>query len=171
MVGLESCLGDADRLAMEQAYGDLGLGWGRSSVPTCWGGEFVCGDAASLGSLLAGCDEAYARMCDLGVVSERGDEFLLYASANRSGFPAAHANAYVRRVWTGRYFTPCRHESYAVLHLPAEKNYAFPKAWKALERGDLVDAEVFAGWCGLRPSRRPLDLVWGLTRAMQKAGF
>lgn len=148
---------------------NLGLTGIRLYSLTCWGGEFVCGDAGSLGLLLDGCKDTYARMRKQGVSSKRGDEFLLYASANRAGFPAFSANAYVRRVWTGRYFTPCRHESYAVLHFPAEKNYAFPKAWKRLERGELVDTETFVGWCGLRPSKRPLDLAWAMVRVAQKA--
>lgn len=170
MVGLESHLADKDRVAMEQAYSKLGLGWERVSFPTCWGGEFVCGDARGLEALIDGCDKVYARMCELGVSSERGDEFLLYASANRVGFPVYCANAYVRRVWTGRYFTPCRHESYVVLHLPAEKNFAFPRAWKSLEQGTLPSTEKFSSWCGLHPSKRPLDLAWATARVLQKAG-
>lgn len=155
---------------MESTYRKLGLDWKRVPVPTCWGGEFVCGDSEELGTLLNGCDEVYVRMKEMGISSERGDEFLLYAAANRVGLPVYPANAYVRRVWTGRYFTPCRHESYAVLHLPAEKNYAFPRAWKALEQGSLISTKRFTRWCGLRPSRRPLDLAWAATRVLQKAG-
>ncbi len=170
MIELESRLSDNDRIAMERTYNMLNLEWRIAPYPRCWGGEFVCGDTSSLRLLLEGCDVVYARMNDLGVFSERGDEFLLYVSANRVGFPAVPANGYVHRIWTGRYYTPSRHESYAVLHLPQEKNYAFPRAWRALEQGRLVDTNTFKRWCGLRPSKRPFDPVWGLSRVAQKVG-
>lgn len=100
-------------------------------------------------------------MEQFGVYSDRGDEFLLFAAGAAGLLPAfRRLNPYIARIWTGRYFTPCEWESKTVLHLPSEKGYAFPLAFKKIAGGSDLFENSFERLCGLRPSRRPLDIRW-----------
>lgn len=136
------------------------LGFEVSSA-TCWGGEVICGSSAELGSLLDFCESVQRRMEQFGVYSDRGDEFLLFAAGAAGLLPAVRRlNPYIARIWTGRYFTPCEWESKTVLHLPSEKGYAFPLAFKKIAGGSDLFENSFERLCGLRPSRRPLDIRW-----------
>lgn len=106
------------------------LGFEASSA-MCWGGEVICGSSSELGSLLDCCESVQRRMEQFGVYSDRGDEFLLFAAGAAGLLPAfRRLNPYIARIWTGRYFTPCEWGSKTVLHLPSEKGYAFPLAFK-----------------------------------------
>lgn len=135
----------------------------------CWGGEIIAGESSDLAVFSRNLTNTYRKTLEKGVFSRKGDEFLVFASQVEE--PAIYpANAYAQRIWTGRHFTPCRHEELALLHLPGEKDHAFEKAYKALEGGGALPCgRTFLKWCGLTPSRRPFSLSWFFERGLSKA--
>lgn len=145
----------------------LGL---EASFATCWGGECICGPSDGLRALLESCGDVQWRMEDCGEYSDRGDEFLLFASGIAGSLPSVRRlNPYIARIWTGRYFTPCEWASKAVLHLPGEKAYAFPIAFKRIVARRGLAEGGFERLCGLRPGKRPLDIRWLVHGAADKA--
>lgn len=169
MVDVHCSLSHENRLMMERDFEDLAYG-PAPAASACWGGEFVCGDSGSIGRLLGHARDAFGRMESRGIWSERGDEFLYFCSGALEPALIRPANAYVARMWTGRHWDVRRHEGLSVLHLPAEKSNAFPRALARLRRGELVSSDVFRRWCGLLPSKRPFDPAWAARRVCQKIG-
>lgn len=113
-------------------------------------------------------DKAFQRMETSIVWSERGDGFLYLCARMLEPSLIRPANAYVARMRTGCYWSIRRHEGLSVLHLPAEKTNAFPRALASLQKGQRL---VLGAWYGLKPSRRPSDPAWVARRTLQKAGF
>lgn len=166
MIDLHAGLESGDRQGMTQDANRL-FGGGFEGA-ACWGGELIAGRTADLAAFLENLGRTYRMTLEKEVFSPRGDEFLVFASQNEE--PAIRpANAYGCRLWTGRYFTPARHEGYALLHLPAEKDHAFEKAYKRLEgSGALPDNRAFLKWSGLAPSKRPFSPIWVAERCWSK---
>lgn len=165
MIDLHSSLESDDRQGMMRDANRL-FGGGFEGA-ACWGGEVIAGRTADLAGFLGNLNATYRLTLEKEIFSPRGDEFLVYASQN-NGPAIRPANAYGRRLWTGRYFTPARHEGLALLHLPAEKDHAFEKAYRKLERGSLPANLTFLKWSGLAASKRPLSLVWVAERCWSK---
>lgn len=168
MIDLHSTMNDADRKKMNADLEFLAIEIPPQLIPF-YGGELLCGGKESLQSFLAGCSSVQKRMISCGHVSERGDEFLYYACLAENSAPEiTSANAYAARCWTGRYYSVPRWEDLAVLHLPAEKVYSFPRAYKRLVKFGSVDPAWFERSCGLRLSRRPVSPFWLLKRSLDK---
>lgn len=169
MIDLHSTMHDSDRMKMNADLECLAIEAPSELIPF-YGGELLCGGKTSLQSFLAACSNIQKRMISLGHVSERGDEFLYYACLAENSVPEiTSANAYAARCWTGRYYSVPRWEDLAVLHLPAEKVYSFPRAYKQLVKSGSVDSTWFEQSCGLRLSRRPISPLWLLKRSFDKA--
>ena len=163
---LDATASSSDRVAMDKTINTLGFPVGSR---TFWGGEAILGSRASLRKLLESCNAVFSLMEECQVYSSRGDEFLLYAEdllRRGAGFSKKRINPYIGRIWTGRYYTPCRWENLSILHLPAAKVYAFPRAYQQLRRTGEVKANSFIRMSGLRPSRRPFDPKWALRRSL-----
>lgn len=168
MIDLHSALNDVDRIKMDADLEYLNIERPSELIPF-YGGELLCGGKASLKSLLTCCSGVQEKMISRGYASERGDEFLYYACLAENSAPhITPANAYAARCWTGRYYSVPRWEDLAVLHLPAEKAYSFPRAYKRLVKLGCVDLTWFERSCGLRPSRRPISPLWALKRSLDK---
>lgn len=166
LLDLDSSVESSDRQAMVCDARRLGL---DARLARCWGGELIAGSADALRSLVDRLHAVYEQTLSEGVFSRRGDEFLLFCALADPSVRMLPANAYVQRVWTGRHFTPIRHEDYCALHLPAEKNHAFAKAYVHLSRHGRVPLnERFLLWCGLKPSRRPFSPLWVCERCASK---
>lgn len=165
---LHASLSEPDRALMRQEYAELT--GGDATHARFFGGELVLGDSAGLGFLLNGCRDVMERMERTGIFSKRGDEFLYFAADALGLLPAVtDANPYIARCWTGRYYSAPRWEDRAILHLPSEKVYAFPKAFRALAKTGGIDGGRFLRWCGLRSSKRRLDPAWICARLLERA--
>lgn len=166
MVDLHSSVDSKDRQSM---MADANALYGHSfGSAVCWGGEVIAGKVSELAEFLRHVSETYRMTLEKKIFSSRGDEFLIFASQG-IGTRICPANAYACRLWTGRYFTPYRHEELTLLHLPAEKDHAFDKAFKKLKgREALPSNGAFVKWCGLAPSKRPFSLVWVVERGWSK---
>lgn len=128
----------------------------EASFATCWGGECICGSSDGLRALLESCGDVQRRMEDCGEYSDRGDEFpALCVRCREVAALCPQVEPLHRRIWTGRYFTPCEWASKAVLHLPGEKAYAFPIAFKRIVARRGLAEGGFERLCGLRPGKRP----------------
>ena len=165
---LHARLSDSDFLKMRKDFSALNIKEG-SSQQVFFGGEILCGKNASLKRLLDACAVIQQCMIERKHVSDRGDEFLLY-SAGVAGLlpPVSSANPYIARCWTGRYYSVPHWENYAILHLPAEKVYSFPRAFEKLARSGSIESSWFEKSCGLRVSRRPISPRWAVKRICDK---
>ena len=170
MIDLHASLADENRQKMDSDLSELGLKVSRETTPF-YGGELICGRLRALQSLLDGCLRVHEMMVSNGYVSDRGDEFLIYACASMGCLPSViPANPYVARCWTGRYYSVPRWEGLAVLHLPSEKVYSFPWAYKRLAKVGEIDPAAFEKTAGLRHSRHPFSLPWMAKRLVDKFG-
>lgn len=168
MYDLHARLSDSDFLRMREDFSALNIKK-VSSQETFFGGEILCGKSDSLGRLLDGCAAIQQRMIERKYVSNRGDEFLLYSAGVAGLLPSVwSANPYIARCWTGRYYSVPRWEECAILHLPAEKVYSFPRAFKKLACSGSIEASWFEKSCGLRASRRPVSPRWAVKRVYDK---
>lgn len=160
---------DSDLLKMQEELEALS-GNCYGSGDCFFGGEIICGCADDIKSLLIACETVMNQMIKKGVVSERGDEFLLFASAaERLLPPVVSANPYIQRLWTGRYWSvTSRWSDLKILHLPAEKVFSFPRAFKVLLRNRSINGCWFERSCGLRVGRRPFSPLWICKRSLDK---
>lgn len=161
--------GDRDLVKMQ---GELAsFAEGRAGNGDCFfGGEMVCGTAGALEEYLAACKAVQAQMIEKSAVSERGDEFLVFAAAAEGLLPSVvSANPYIHRLWTGRYWSVVsRWDDLAILHLPAEKVFSFPRAYRRLSRRRSIDGRWFERSCGLRGGVRPFSPLWMAKRSLDK---
>lgn len=170
MIDLHASMADENRQIMDGDLDALGIKASSEATPF-YGGELICGRTKALQSLLDGCLQIHEAMVSSGYSSKRGDEFLIYACASTGHLPSVvPANPYIARCWTGRYYSVPRWEGLSVLHLPAEKVYSFPWAYKRLAKVGKIDPVLFERKSGLRHSRRPLSLPWMTKRLMDKFG-
>ena len=168
MIDLHAPLSNEDRKKMELDLRCIGVEMTTTVIPF-YGGELLCGGTLALRSLLDSCAYVHKEMISRGYVSERGDEFLYYACLAIKSMPViSPANAYAARCWTGRYYSVPRWEDLTVLHLPAEKVYSFPRAYRRLEKLGGLDSVWFERSCGLRLSRRPIAPRWAVKRLLDR---
>lgn len=143
---------------MNREYHEL---FQRSTYLTNYGGEFVAGSRENLQRFVGLCAEIYQRMVARHFVTQHGDEFILSAAAEQSPGLIKDAGPYVHRYWTqGVYLVSTNYQTnpVCVWHLPAEKSFALPRAYRYLERhGRIPDARRMQAWCNFPPARRPFN--------------
>lgn len=135
--------------------------FGREAFLTNYGGEFVAGSREKLRRFLDTCAGIHRRMVERRFTTRHGDEFILSAAAEQSLGLVKDAGAYASRYWTQSfYLVSTNHQSNAVCvwHLPAEKRFALPRAYRYLARhGHVPSARRMRAWCNLPVARRPVN--------------
>lgn len=167
LLNIQHSLGIPQAQQMNREHAEL---FGRDAFLTNYGGEFVASSRAHLQQFLGVCSDIHHRMVEQRFVTRHGDEFILSAAAERSPGMVKDAGAYVARYWTQGFYlvsTNHRNNPVCVWHLPAEKRFALPRAYRYLQaRGRVPEVRQMRSWCNLPVARRPVNpyTYWAVLR-------
>ena len=94
---------------------------------THYGGEFFAASAELAEKFSQRCYEIYVVMQEKGIITTRGDEYIISLAADSMKVTVKNAGAYVYRFWSGigfRLMSTCyKYNAVSVLHVPAEKTH------------------------------------------------